>query len=72
MNRMLLCSILVACLLVLCTYHAVYNNLHEAYPGNEEVIYGAEGTVSVGGTVVHSSAEAFTLRLTHGSCSERR
>jgi hypothetical protein len=70
MNRWLLGSILVACLLVLSAYHAVNNDRHEAYPENEEVIYGATGTVSVGGTVVHSSDEAFTLRLTHGSANK--
>jgi hypothetical protein len=72
MKRFVLGSLLVACLLVLSTYHYLNYDLHEAYPETEEVINGAEGTVSVGGTVVHSSAEAFALRLTYGSCSERR
>ena len=70
MNRLLLGSILVACLLLLSTYHYLNHDLHKAYPENEEVIYGADGTVSVGGTVVHRSDEAFTLRLTHGSKSK--
>jgi hypothetical protein len=70
MNRFVLGSILVACLLVLMSYHAMNHELYETYPGNEGVIYGAEGTVSVGGTVVNSSDEAFTLRLTHGSASK--
>jgi hypothetical protein len=68
MNRFVLGSVLVACLLVLCTYHAVYHDLYEQYPGNEEVIGGVEGTVSVYGTVLDTSSDkAFTLRLTHGS-----
>ncbi|MGC9444790.1 MAG: hypothetical protein ACP5E9_07705 [Candidatus Methanospirareceae archaeon] len=69
MNRLLLGSVLVACLLVLCTYHASYHDLHEAYPGNEEVINGVEGTVSVYGTVLDTGGDGFTLRLTHGSAS---
>ena len=70
MNRFVLGSVLVICLLVLCTYHAAYHDLYERYPGTEEVIInGAEGTVSVHGTVVHTSDEAFTVRLTHGSAS---
>ena len=64
MNRFVLCSILVACLLVLSTYHYLNHDRHEAYPENEEVINGVEGTVSVSGTVVDRSDEAFTLRLT--------
>jgi len=63
MNRFLLGSLLVACLLVLSTYHYLNHDLHKVYPATEDVINGVEGTVSVGGTVVHSSAEAFTLRL---------
>jgi hypothetical protein len=70
MNRMLLGSILVAGLLLLSTYHSVNHDLHEVYPDTEDVINGVEGTVSVYGTVVHSSDEAFTLRLTHGSASK--
>jgi len=70
MNRLLLGSVLVACLLVLSTYHYLNHDLHKAYPETEDVINGVEGTVSVGGTVVHSSGEAFTLRLTHGSASK--
>ena len=70
MNRFVLCSILVACLLVLSTYHYLNHDRHEAYPENEEVINGVEGTVSVSGTVVDRSDEAFTLRLTHGSKSK--
>jgi len=69
MNRFMIGSVLVACLLVLCTYHAVYHNLHKEYPGNEEVINGIEGTVSVYGTVIAVGEELFTLRLTHGSTS---
>jgi len=70
MNRFVLCSILVACLLVLSTYHYLNHDLHKAYPDTEDVINGVEGTVSVGGTVVHSGDEAFTLRLTQGSASK--
>ena len=72
MNRLRLGSVLVACLLVLSTYHYLNHDLHKAYPDTEDVINGVEGTVSVGGTVVHSGDEAFTLRLTHGACGERR
>ena len=72
MNRLLLGTLLVACLLVLSTYHYLNHDLHEAYPETEDVINGVEGTVSVYGTVVHRSDEAFTLRLTHGACGERR
>jgi hypothetical protein len=67
MKRLVLGSVLVTCLLVLMSYHAVNHELHEAYPGTEEVINGVEGAVSVCGTVLDSSGEAFTLRLTHGS-----
>jgi|GEM_PF-935621 len=72
MKRFVLGSVLVTCLLVLCTYHAVYHDLYERYPGNEEVIInGAEGTVSVYGTVLGTDGdEAFTLQLTHGSASK--
>jgi hypothetical protein len=72
MNRFVLGSLLVACLLVLSTYHFLNHDLHKhkAYPDTEDVINGVEGTVSVGGTVVHSSDEAFTLYLTHGSASK--
>ena len=70
MKRLLLGSVLVTCLLVLCTYHAAYHDLYEQYPDNEEVIDGAEGTVSVYGTVIAVGDEAFTLRLTHGSASK--
>jgi hypothetical protein len=70
MKRFLLGSILVACLLVLMSYHAVNHDLHEAYSDTEDVINGVEGSVSVSGTVVISSDEAFTLRLTHGSRSK--
>jgi hypothetical protein len=70
MNRFVLGSLLVACLLVLSAYHAVNHDLHKAYPENEGVIYGATGTVSVGGTVVHSSDGAFTLRLMHAAASK--
>jgi len=55
---------------VLSTYHYLNHDRHEAYPENEEVINGVEGTVSVSGTVVDRSDEAFTLRLTHGSKSK--
>jgi len=45
MNRFVLGSVLVTCLLVLCTYHAAYHDLYEAHPGTEEVINGVEGIV---------------------------
>jgi hypothetical protein len=67
MNRFVLGSVLVTCLFVLMSYHAVNHELYETYPGNGEVISGVEGAVSVCGTVVDSSDEAFTLRLTHES-----
>lgn len=70
MNRFVLGSVLVTCLLVLCTYHAAYHGLYEQYPGIEEVINGADGTVSVYGTVIAFGDEAFTLRLAHGSASK--
>ena len=70
MNRFVLGSVLVTCLLVLCTYHAVNIDLHEPYPGNEDVINGVEGAVSVYGTVIAVGDEAFMLRLTHEAASK--
>jgi hypothetical protein len=52
------------------SYHAVYHDLHETYPGTEDVINGVGGTVSVHGTVVATSQDNFTLQLTHGSASK--
>ena len=69
MKRFMLGSVLVACLLVLCTYHAAYHDLYEQYPENEEVIGGIEGTVSVSGAVVDTADGGFALRLMHGSAS---
>jgi len=34
-----------ACLLMLSTYHSVNHELYEPYPGTEEVITGAEGSL---------------------------
>jgi len=55
---------------VLSTYHYLNHDRHEAYPENEEVINGVEGTVFVGGTVIAAGSDAFTLRLTQGSASK--
>lgn len=75
MNRfVLLGSVFVTCLLVLCTYHAVYHDLHETYPGNEAVIFDTccdvPVSVSIYGTVLQTSDDGFTLRITHGSASK--
>ena len=70
----LLGSIFVTCLLLLMSYHAVNHALYERYPGNEAVILDTccDGPVSVSvhGTMLHTSDDGFSLRITHGSASK--
>jgi hypothetical protein len=59
--------ILITCLLLLNSYHYLNHELYEEYPGNEAVINGFEGTVSIGGTVTYASPESFDIQVTPGS-----
>ena len=72
MNRFVLGSVFVMCLLLLMSYYAVNHALYETYPGNEAVIFDTccDGPVSVYGTVLHIGDDRFTLRITHGSASK--
>jgi len=74
----LLGSVFVTCLLLfmheLPTRHAVNHAPYERYPDNEAVIFDTccDGPVSVSvhGTVLHTSDDGFTVRITHGSASK--
>ena len=51
MKRLIVSFKIVFLLLILCTYYYFNHELHEEYPGNEDVINGFEGKVHVYGTV---------------------
>lgn len=54
-------------LLLLDAYYYLNHELHEEYPGNEEVIRGVEGLVSIGGQVSGTFPGGFHLLIKHGS-----
>ena len=70
MKRLVAAFLLISLVLLLTTYHYQNHDQYEAYPGNEAVIAGTVGTVSVYGTVIATGDGTFTLRLTQGSASK--
>lgn len=68
MNRRILAAILaLSLLLLLDAYYYLNHELHEEYPGNEEVIKGVEGLVSISGQVSGIFPGSFYLLVKHGS-----
>jgi hypothetical protein len=67
MRRLVLAVVIISLLLLLNTYHYLNHELHEEYPGNEEVVEGVTGKVSIGGVVVNSNE--FYILVEHGSKS---
>jgi|Deesub1362A_J573_1020465.scaffolds.fasta_scaffold02594_5 hypothetical protein len=73
MKRLVLTIVLLTTLISLNTYYYLYHEKHEEYPGNEEVVEGFTGKVSIGGTVITvigKDSSGFYILVEHGHKSK--
>ncbi|AGK60093.1 hypothetical protein Asulf_00057 [Archaeoglobus sulfaticallidus PM70-1] len=66
MKRLILFTVTISLLLLLNTYYYLYYELHKEYPGNEDIIEGFEGKVSIYGVVINKSYDGFYILIEHG------